>query len=331
VRFTIVTPSYNQLDWLRLCVASVADQIGARPPRRFEGSAGADGGISVEHIIQDAGSNGIENFARMQGADFFRDGILVPSNGGESAEASVARGISKRKDRYSLAIYCEKDAGMYDAVNRGLRRGTGEICAYLNCDEQYLPQTLARVAEYFSALPPTDILFGAAIVTKADGGYVCDRRVTIPTRWHTLISGNLSFFTSSCFFRRDSVVGCNLLFDPDWRVCGDAVWAIRLMEARLHMRTTSIPLSVFAETGQNLSSQANRGGGSETIRLQKLAPLAARVLKPVVLLAHRARRWRTGAYRLLPHSYRIYTKTSPDFRRLFNVEHPAFRWRAAVE
>ena len=30
MRFTIVTPSYGQLDWLELCVASVRDQVATR-------------------------------------------------------------------------------------------------------------------------------------------------------------------------------------------------------------------------------------------------------------------------------------------------------------
>lgn len=37
--FSIVTPTFNQPDWLRLCVASVLDQDG----------------VNVEHIIQDGG------------------------------------------------------------------------------------------------------------------------------------------------------------------------------------------------------------------------------------------------------------------------------------
>ena len=40
-----------------------------------------------------------------------------------------------------VRAFVEKDQGMYDAVNRGLRRATGEMLAYLNCDEQYLPGT----------------------------------------------------------------------------------------------------------------------------------------------------------------------------------------------
>src|ERR1035437_6783983 len=38
VRISIVTPSFRNSDWLKLCVASVADQAG----------------VEVEHIVQDA-------------------------------------------------------------------------------------------------------------------------------------------------------------------------------------------------------------------------------------------------------------------------------------
>src|SRR4249920_605055 len=38
--FSIITPSYRQSDWLKLCIASVADQE-----------------VAAEHIIQDAGSD----------------------------------------------------------------------------------------------------------------------------------------------------------------------------------------------------------------------------------------------------------------------------------
>ena len=39
--FSIITPSYRSSQWLRLCVASVADQEG----------------VTHEHIVQDAGSD----------------------------------------------------------------------------------------------------------------------------------------------------------------------------------------------------------------------------------------------------------------------------------
>ena len=52
-----------------------------------------------------------------------------------------------------LRLFLEPDQGMYDALNKGLARAEGELWAWLNSDEQYLPGTLARVAGYFQAHP----------------------------------------------------------------------------------------------------------------------------------------------------------------------------------
>ena len=400
MRFTIVTPSYGQLDWLELCIASVADQQGVG---------------FIEHIVQDAGTAGIEEFARRMGADFYRDGgkvgrwegEKVGKCDGESARAdgakvgkfesakvegegkvnewegekvgmwegegkveecegmkvgaersepeigrcgdqtdwseataaerarrrarSTCEGGNVERKGYSLTIYSEKDAGMYDAINKGLRRATGETCAYLNCDEQYLPGTLRWVADYFSHSTETEVLFGAVIITRADGSYVCDRRVMVPTRWHTMVSGNLSIFTSSTFFRRKSVVERGLLFDPQWRVCGDAVWTLRFLEAGLRMEATHKPLSAFAETGVNMSALGNSRAAEENRRLALSAPAAARALKTAVLLAHRLRRWWSGAYMLRSHDYEVYTSTDACNRTCFCVNNPTFRWQMGVD
>ena len=168
MRFTIVTPSYGQLDWLELCIASVADQQGVG---------------FIEHIVQDAGTPGIEEFARRLGADFYQDGKKV-----FSAQSPVEGQLSQS---YSLTIYSEKDAGMYDAVNKGLRKSTGEICAYLNCDEQYLPGALCWVGEFFEKSQKAEVLFGDVIVVSAQGDALCNRQVTMPNPWCVAVSKNL--------------------------------------------------------------------------------------------------------------------------------------------
>ena len=70
--------------------------------------------------------------------------------------------------------FIEKDQGMYDAVNRGFRRSNGEVLAYLNCDEQYLPGALKAVGDYFP---------GASPGGRRALGYDCDRsrrRIQLP-------------------------------------------------------------------------------------------------------------------------------------------------------
>lgn len=47
----------------------------------------------------------------------------------------------------------EPDNGMYDAVNKGLRRATGEIFGWLNPSDLYFPWTFKIVASVFSQFP----------------------------------------------------------------------------------------------------------------------------------------------------------------------------------
>ena len=91
---------------------------------------------------------------------------------------------------------------MYDAVNRGLAKAQGEICAYLNCDEQYLPCTFAKVLRFFAAHPEVDVLFGDFILTDIDGRPLSYRRVVLPTLQHLRVAP-LGTGTCATFFRRN--------------------------------------------------------------------------------------------------------------------------------
>src|SRR5712671_6013241 len=152
MRFSIITPSFRSSAWLKLCLASVADQA-----------------VAVEHIVQDAGSD---------------DGTLDWLLHDQRAK-----------------VFVEKDQGMYDAINRGLRRSTGDILAYLNCDEQYLPGTLPAVEEFFRTHPQVDVLFGDIVFVNARGAYIGHRKVQTPLLYHTWTC-HLSTLSCATFFRR---------------------------------------------------------------------------------------------------------------------------------
>lgn len=300
--FSIITPSFRGAEWLELAIASVADQGGKAESGKLQHEiGGGDSGFrsqvsdlkfSVEHLVQDACSD---------------DG---------TAEI-LAR-------HPHIRAFVEKDAGMYDAINRGLRRADGEILAWLNCDEQYLPGALARVADFFAAHPETDFLIGGMIITDGDGQYLCSRKMLPPLAIHTRVC-HLSAFSCGIFFRRRVIDQHGLFFDPAWKAVGDAEWILRALEKGLIMRSIPDFTSVFTDHGGNL------GGGelstAERNRLRDAAPGWQRIAVPLIAAHHRLRRWLAGIYRQEPFTYEIYTRAQPGKRTRFQVDRPTTLWK----
>lgn len=272
--FTIVTPSFRSSEWLKLCIASVADQQG----------------ISCEHIVQDSCSD-----------DGTQDWLPADQR---------------------VKAFVEKDAGMYDAVNRGYRRAAGEILAYLNCDEQYLPGALATVKQWFAEHPEAEVLLAGTVVTHGDGAYLCHRHAMVPSPRH--IWFRFPVLTSSVFLRRGVIHQRGLFFDTKWRDLGDFHWVRSLLLNHVPMRSSNHFTSVFADTGDNMNLRPN--AIREKQERDAMVPAWVRWLKPLWILNHRLRRIAHGHFTMRSTSYAIYTKTSPAERVTFMVPKPTAVW-----
>ena len=278
--FTVVTPSFNQLDWLELCIASVADQTGA---------------VFVEHIVCDAASEGIEDFKTRMLQRF------PPSN------------------NHRLEFFVGRDTGMYDAINKGLRRAKGEFCSYLNCDEQLLPLSLDCVAQFMGTHTGVDVVFGDAIVVAGDGRALCYWRPYVPSLSHLGVA-TLNTLSCSTFFRR-TLVDAGHLFDPSWKVSGDMMWIKSLLKSKREMACLHKPLAVFTWLGANL-------GLSETAieefdQTRDGSPSWRRIL---LRCKHGVMKALSGAFFHRHVRYQIFALSSPARRQTFDVSRLGWEW-----
>ncbi len=274
--FSIVTPSYNGLEYLKRARASVADQQGA----------------SHEQIVVDA-----------------------CSTDGTPQWLEEAAGVR------SLV---ERDEGMYDAVSKGMDLATGDYLAYLNCDEQYLPGTLARVKACFEANPRVDIIYGDTLITRRNGELLAHRRA-YPLRLPYVAAWQLYIMTASLFYRR-RVIDEGFRFDKRFRMSGDWEFVLRLLKTGHRAERIAAPLACFAITGGNLSN------GGRTPRERELeamcTPAWARLLRYPINAARVAEKVLSGAYRRSPIRYECYTGSDLSRRSTIEVERPEHKWPA---
>jgi glycosyltransferase involved in cell wall biosynthesis len=63
----------------------------------------------------------------------------------------------------------EPDLGQADALNKGLRRARGEVIAWLNSDDVYLPGAIGAAVRALEANPAAGMVFGDAITIDEQG------------------------------------------------------------------------------------------------------------------------------------------------------------------
>lgn len=115
MKFTIVTPCHNRATYLDATIESVVAQ---------------KGDFSLQYIIQNAGT----------------DPEVRQCLDRWSSDLNSGR-VKARCHELKFEVYHEKDTGMYDGLNRGFAKATGEILAWINSDDLYHPGAFQCVAD----------------------------------------------------------------------------------------------------------------------------------------------------------------------------------------
>ena len=118
----------------------------------------------------------------------------------------------------------EPDHGQTDAINRGMRRTSGSILAYLNSDDTYEPDAIAAVVRFFREHPDIALVHGRGFHIDT-ASHRLDEYPAKPCD-HSSLAENCHICQPTAFWRREvlNVIG---LFDDSLHYCMDYDYWIR--------------------------------------------------------------------------------------------------------
>lgn len=236
--------------------------------------------------------------------------------------ASTDGSVDWLKSQASLTWTSEPDSGMYDALNKGFSRASGDILAWLNADEQYLLGTLEKVQAVFALYPDVDIVYGDSLVVGADNQLICVRKGE-PFRKLYLLNDCLHVLTCGIFFRR-RLWDDGFRFNPTLRCAGENDFFLRVLSANAKTKYLREFLAAFTVTGNNL--------GVTDLARKELAQLHANhpgwitLARPLITLSRRLEKIRNGAYRMPAElSYELYVGDEKT-RQKYSATSVTYRW-----
>jgi len=94
----------------------------------------------------------------------------------------------------------EPDLGQTDAINKGFSHANGQIFAWLNSDDTYLPQAISQAVDYLQANPEIGMVYGNANLID-EKGEVIGKFPARQTDYYRLRRGYVHIPQQASFFR----------------------------------------------------------------------------------------------------------------------------------
>lgn len=154
--------------------------------------------------------------------------------------------IKKYQDKIDYWV-SEKDRGQTDAINKGMRRATGDIVCWINSDDILLPGTLFTVGRYFMKHPNIEYLNGVVIeIGRQDE--ILKMTHTILCKWFAE-RGSFNVLQQGMFWKRSLFEKVGYL-DVSFHAMMDYEFIIRLFESDIKMAFIDKPLGAIRIYGE---------------------------------------------------------------------------------
>ena len=161
-------------------------------------------------------------------------------------------------------LVSERDKGLYDAMNKGIARATGDYLCFLNAgDSFHTPDVLEKmVASIADREQLPDILYGETSEVNEERQFVRMRRLQAPEKldWRSFRNGML--VCHQAFFAKREIAPS---YDLTYRLSADVDWCIRVMKVSKDIVNTHIIIVDYLQNG--LSLQHHRASLIERFKI----------------------------------------------------------------
>lgn len=146
-----------------------------------------------------------------------------------------------------LAYWCsESDKGIYDGMNKGIAKATGEYCLFLNSGDYFCNDYV--LLDVFVNGETADLVIGRQKFYTVNG----KTSIAWSIREEDI---NERFFWSNTFPHQSTFIKTSLLkkvggYDLDYKVCADwAFWYIAVVEEKCLYKCIATPISIMEDGG----------------------------------------------------------------------------------
>jgi len=176
---------------------------------------------------------------------------------GGSTDGSLE--IIRKYEKYLSYWISEEDNSMYEAINKGLEVASGDILAYLNSDDLYLPGTIQTVVEYFHKHPKAFLVYGDTDYMDAEGNFMYTYRYPA-FKYHRFILLNWSSIPQQSSFWRRGIHDEIGYFNTEFKMAGDFEFFGRVgRHYRIdHVKHVLASQRIHAETLSNMRADINK-------------------------------------------------------------------------
>ena len=177
---------------------------------------------------------------------------------GGSTDGSVD--IIKKYESQLTYWVSEKDAGLYDALQKGFEKSTGEIMAWINSDDMYHKKSLFVVADIFRRFGQIRWLMGSNTFYDEQGNpFIYDDEPYQQrwSKWRMYMNEGQYIQQESVFWKRDLWLDTEGYIDQNYALAADfELWTRFFRKEELY--TTSYILSGFRLRSENQKSLDQR-------------------------------------------------------------------------